>query len=310
MSKVKIIIFLIFTLTFVQFSYGASIEIKVKINDEIITNLDIENEKKYLLYLNPKLIELEKSKIEDLARNSLIAEIIKKIELEKFFDFTNNNQLVNKIEKQLIKKRNISSLEDFKKILKDKDLNYFIVKEKLLIETLWNKLIYDKYKDNVVINKEELRENIIIKFNNNKKKFSYNLSEIVLSKDVSVSLDKKLLEINKSIEKVGFENTATIYSISSSSKNGGLIGWINEIQISKKINEKIRKLEINQITEPIEIQNGYILIKVNKKKQIQQNININNELDKLMNKEMNSQLNIFSTIFYKKLKKNIEINEY
>ena len=310
MSKIKIIIFLIFTLTFVQFSYGDSIEIKVKINDEIITNLDIENEKKYLLYLNPKLIELEKSKIEDLARNSLIAEIIKKIELEKFFDFTNNNQLVNKIEKQLIKKRNISSVEDFKKILKDKDLNYFIVKEKLLIETLWNKLIYDKYKDNVVINKEELRENIIIKFNNNKKKFSYNLSEIVLSKDVSVSLDKKLLEINKSIEKVGFENTATIYSISSSSKNGGLIGWINEIQISKKINEKIRKLEINQITEPIEIQNGYILIKVNKKKQIQQNINIDNELDKLMNKEMNSQLNIFSTIFYKKLKKNIEINEY
>ena len=310
MSKIKIIIFLIFTLTFVQFSYGDSIEIKVKINDEIITNLDIENEKKYLLYLNPKLIELEKSKIEDLARNSLIAEIIKKIELEKFFDFTNNNQLVNKIEKQLIKRRNISSVEDFKKILKDKDLNYFIVKEKLLIETLWNKLIYDKYKDNVVINKEELRENIIIKFNNNKKKFSYNLSEIVLSKDVSVSFDKKLLEINKSIEKVGFENTATIYSISSSSKNGGLIGWINEIQISKKINEKIRKLGVNQITEPIEIQNGYILIKVNKKKQIQQNINIDNELDKLMNKEMNSQLNIFSTIFYKKLKKNIEINEY
>ena len=89
MSKIKVIIFLILTLTFVQFSYGDSIEIKVKINNEIITNLDIENEKKYLLYLNPKLIELEKSKIEDLARNSLIAEIIKKIELEKFFDFTN-----------------------------------------------------------------------------------------------------------------------------------------------------------------------------------------------------------------------------
>ena len=310
MSKIKIIIFLIFISTFNQFSYSDTIEIKVKINDQIITNLDIENEKKYLLFLNPKLIELERSKVEDLARNSLITEIIKKIELEKFFNFTKNDQLVNKIEKQLIKKRNISSVEDFKKILKEKDLNYFIVKEKLLIETLWNKLIYDKYKDNVVINKKELRENIIIEFNNKKKKFSYNLSEIVISKDISVSFTKKLLEINKSIEKVGFENTATIYSISSSSKNGGLIGWINEIQISKKINEKIRQLEVNQITEPIEIQNGYILIKVNNKKQIQQDINIDNELDKLINKEMNSQLSNFSTIFYKKLKKNIEINEY
>ena len=310
MIKIKIIFFFIFYLIFSQFSFGESIEIKVKINDQIITNLDIENEKKYLLFLNPKLIELERSKVEDLARNSLITEIIKKIELEKFFNFTKNDQLVNKIEKQLIKKRNISSVEDFKKILKEKDLNYFIVKEKLLIETLWNKLIYDKYKDNVVINKKELRENIIIEFNNKKKKFSYNLSEIVISKDISVSFNKKLLEINKSIEKVGFENTATIYSISSSSKNGGLIGWINEIQISKKINEKIRQLEVNQITEPIEIQNGYILIKVNNKKQIQQDINIDNELDKLINKEMNSQLSNFSTIFYKKLKKNIEINEY
>ena len=310
MSKIKIIIFLIFISTFNQFSYSDTIEIKVKINDQIITNLDIENEKKYLLFLNPKLIELERSKVEDLARNSLITEIIKKIELEKFFNFTKNDQLVNKIEKQLIKKRNISSVEDFKKILKEKDLNYFIVKEKLLIETLWNKLIYDKYKDNVVINKEELRENIIIEFNNNKKKFAYNLSEIVLSKDVSEAFDERLLKIDKSIEKVGFENTANIYSISSSSKNGGLIGWVNEIQISKKINEKIRKLEVNQITEPIEIQNGYILIKVNNKKQIQQDINIDNELDKLINKEMNSQLSNFSTIFYKKLKKNIEINEY
>ena len=310
MSKIKITIFLILISTFVQFSYSDTIEIKVKINDQIITNLDIEIEKKYLLFLNPKLIELERSKVEDLARNSLITEIIKKIELEKFFNFTKNDQLVNKIEKQLIKKRNISSVEDFKKILKEKDLNYFIVKEKLLIETLWNKLIYDKYKDNVVINKEELRENIIIEFNNKKKKFSYNLSEIVISKDISVSFNKKLLEINKSIEKIGFENTATIYSISSSSKNGGLIGWINEIQISKKINEKIRQLEVNQITEPIEIQNGYILIKVNNKKQIQQDINIDNELDKLISKEMNRQLSNFSTIFYKKLKKNIEINEY
>ena len=310
MSKIKITIFLILISTFVQFSYSDTIEIKVKINDQIITNLDIEIEKKYLLFLNPKLIELERSKVEDLARNSLITEIIKKIELEKFFNFTKNDQLVNKIEKQLIKKRNISSVEDFKKILKEKDLNYFIVKEKLLIETLWNKLIYDKYKDNVVINKEELRENIIIEFNNNKKKFAYNLSEIVLSKDVSEAFDERLLKIDKSIEKVGFENTANIYSISSSSKNGGLIGWVNEIQISKKIIEKIRKLEVNQITEPIEIQNGYILIKVNNKKQIQQNINIDNELDKLINKEMNSQLSNFSTIFYKKLKKNIEINEY
>ena len=310
MSKIKILFFFIFFLVFSQFLYGDSIEIKVKINNEIITNLDIENEKKYLLFLNPKLITLEKSKVEGLAKNSLITEIIKKTELEKFFDFSKNYHLVTSIEKQLIKKRNISNIEDFKKILINKNLNYFTIKEKLLIETLWNKLIYNKYSENVVINKEKLRNDIFIRVNNNKKKFAYNLSEIVFSKDVGVSFDEKLSKIEKNIKKIGFENTANIYSISNTSKNGGSIGWINEMQISRQIHDIIRELEVNQVSKPIKIQNGYILIKVNNKKKIQQSINIDNELDKLINKEMNNQLSNFSTIFYKKLKKNIEINEY
>ncbi len=310
MNKIKIILFFFSLLIYSQYSYGDTIEIKVKINNEIITNIDIENEKKYLYFLNPKLLKLESSQVENLAKNSLITEIIKKIELQKIFDFPNNYHLVSAVEKKLIKKKNINNIDQFKKILENRNLNYFTIKEKLLIETLWNKLIYDRYKGNVVINKEQLRKNIIDQFNNNKKKFVYNLSEIVFTKKIEETLEEKLLEINKSIKKIGFENTANIYSVSSSSKNGGLIGWINEIQISKQINDKIGKLEINQISEPIKIQNGYILIKVNNKKKFEQNIKIDNELEKLINKEMNDQLNNFSSIFFKKLKKNIQINEY
>ncbi len=310
MNKIKIILFFFSLLIYSQYSYGDTIEIKVKINNEIITNIDIENEKKYLYFLNPKLLKLESSQVENLAKNSLITEIIKKIELQKIFDFPNNYHLVSAVEKKLIKKKNINNIDQFKKVLENLNLNYFTIKEKLLIETLWNKLIYDKYKGNVVINKEQLRKNIIDQFNNNKKKFVYNLSEIVFTKKIEETLEEKLLKINKSIKKIGFENTANIYSVSSSSKNGGLIGWINEIQISKQINDKIGKLEINQISEPIKIQNGYILIKVNNKKKIEQNIKVDNELEKLINKEMNEQLNNFSSIFFKKLKKNIQINEY
>ena len=73
---------------------------------------------------------------------------------------------------------------------------------------------------------------------------------------------------------------------------------------------EIRKLNINEITRPIKLQNGYILIKLNDKKEFRQKINLDEELKKLINNETNRQLNNFSTIFYKKLKKNIEINEY
>ena len=69
-------------------------------------------------------------------------------------------------------------------------------------------------------------------------------------------------------------------------------------------------LEIDQVSKPIKIQNGYLLIKINDKKEFKEKINIDDQLEKLVNKERNRQLNSFSNIFYKRLKKNIEINEY
>ena len=117
-------------------------------------------------------------------------------------------------------------------------------------------------------------------------------------------------DIKKNINEIGFENTANIYSISNTSRNGGLIGWINELQLSKKINNKIKGLSINQISEPIKIQNGYILLKLNEKKEFKQEINLDEQLKTAVNEETNRQLNNFSTIFYKRLKRNIEINEY
>ncbi len=310
MNKLKIFLLFILFFSFIQNSYAETIVIKVKIQNEIITNLDIENEKKYLIFLNPKLSKLEPIRLDNLAKNSLITEIIKKNELQKFFDFGKNKNLINAIENNLLQKKNIKNVNDFKKILKKQKIEYDNVKKKLLIEALWNRLIYEKYFKNVVIDKDEMRKNILQKFNKKEKKYIYNLSEIMFSESADEKLEQKLIEINKSIKKNGFENTANIYSISNNSKNGGLIGWINELQISSQINNKINKLRVGEISEPIQIKNGFILIKVNDKKQLKQNINVEKELEKLSKSEINRQLNNFSTIFYKRLKRNIEINEY
>lgn len=290
--------------------YGNLIEIKVKINDQIITNVDIKNEKNYLFFLNPKLSDLDENRINNIAKESLITEIIKKNELKKFYDTNLNNNLLNTVEQNFLKRQNIKSKNEFLKILESKNLDYDTIKEKIYIEALWNQFIYQKYSNNIVLNKEELKKNILEKINNEKKRFSYNLSEIVFTESITESFDQKVIKINESIKKVGFENTANIYSISSSSKNGGLIGWINELQLSKKINNKIKDLSINQISEPIKIQNGYILLKLNEKKEFKQEINLDEQLKTAVNEETNRQLNNFSTIFYKRLKRNIEINEY
>lgn len=309
-NKVKLFIFIIFLFNFNSNLYGNLFEIKVKIDNQIITNLDIENEKNYLFFLNPKLRDLEKSRISRIAKESLITEIIKKKELSKFFEIKINEGLLNNVEINLFKRKNIKNRDEFLEILKSKDLDYEIIREKLYIEALWNQFIYEKYSKNIIINEDDLRNNILDKISKEKMKFSYNLSEIFFSEGVDEDINTKILKINKSIKKIGFENTANIYSISNTANKGGLIGWINELQISKVISEEIKKVEINQVSKPIKLPNGYILIKLNDKKEFKQKINVEEQLKKLINIETNRQLNNFSTILYKRLKKNIDIDEY
>ena len=307
----KITIIIIFFSFFFNINTNSNVvEIKVKIQDELITNLDIENEINYLSFLNPKLKDLDKEKVFKIAKNSLITEIIKKKELKKFVDFQKENDLVNIIERNLLLKKNIKSKDEFKKILNSKNLEYKDIKNKLVIEALWNQLIYQRNSKNIVINKEELRNKIKGQIEGIKKKYEYNLSEIIFEEEIDKNLEDKVLEIKNSIDGIGFENTAIIFSISNTAKNGGLIGWINELQISKLILEKIEKLNQDQFSEPIKVNNSYLIIKVNQKKELKNKVNLEKELEKLINLETNRQLNNFSIIFYKRLRKNIEIYEY
>ena len=307
----KINIFIIFVvLTFLGLSSKAKyFEIVVKIQDEIITNLDIENEKKYLIFLNPKLKQLNISRLNNIAKDSLVTEIIKKRELEKFFDLRKKNNLPDSVILKFIKSKNITSKSEFIKILNNKNLNYDSIKNKIYIETLWNQLIYDKYFKNVKIDKVKLKQNILNQFNNENKKYEYNLSEIFFSDIANKNLNETVLTIINSIEEIGFENSANIFSISNTSKNGGMIGWVNELQISEKLKNKINKLNTNQISEPIKMRNGYLLIKLNDKREIKQEIDIDKEFNESIIKETNRQLNAFSIIFFKRLKKNIQIDE-
>ncbi len=309
MNKIKLIfVFIIFCVSIVN-SYANSVNIVVKIQNKIITNIDIENEKKYLLFLNPKLKELENSKITNIAKNSLINEIIKKKEIIKFFDLSKTNSLTDAIKKNLMLKRKINDEAELVNLLKKNNLQYELIEEKLKIEALWNQFIYNKYSKNVKIDKEYLRKVILTEYNEKRKKYEYNLSEIVIEDSITENLIEITNKLSKSINEIGFENTANIYSTSSSSKNGGYIGWVNELQISELLKKNIRKLDIKEIGAPIKIDGGFIFIKLNDKRELKQKINIEEQLNQLINKETARQLNNYSNILFKRLIKNTEINE-
>ena len=181
--KLKIILYLIiilFSKNFNAFS-NSKIFIAVTVNNEIITNQDITKEKQYLKILNPDLSKLDENKMSNIAKNSLINQIVKKNEVEKFFDLEEKKSLVEEVFKDLLKKLNFDNQEDFKKsLIKENEYTVEEMKKNLKIELYWNELIFIKYKDMIKINKDNLIKKIDAKKNNFETEFL--LSEIFFNK--------------------------------------------------------------------------------------------------------------------------------
>ena len=284
--------------------HSSEVKIVSKINNEILTNIDIENESKYLIILNNNLKNLNKNELHELSKNSLIRQIIKKEEVKKYFLLEKYTELSEKLLKKNYTSIGFKNKEEYSNFLKREGFSLEILKEKLLIERLWNSLIYEKFKNNIKIDEDEIRNKVKTFINNQDKIYEYNLSEILFD------LNTDYKEVINFIENYGFEAAASKYSISDTSVNGGKIGWIKNNNLSEKLVKQISLLKKAQVSEPIEIPNGYLLIKLNQKRELENKIDLDLEIKKQINLEQNRQLNNFSLNFYKKLKQNSIINEY
>jgi len=278
------------------------------VNNKIITNFDIKKEINYLKILNPSLSKLKKEKILELAKNSLINEYIKKGELEKMFNLDKENQFAEEYLKNLYKKLNFENEKDFKNALtKSKNYSLKEVKKKLRIEILWNELIYKKYGNQVNIDKDILMKKI--ESFKDKTLNEYLLSEIVFKKNKDENIDNLINNIKLSIQEIGFDNTANIYSISDSSKMGGNIGWVKENNLSELVYENIKMINKGEHTSLIKIGNNYLILKINEIRTEKVFINKDEELNKMIKFETNKQLNQYSKIYFDKTKINYNINE-
>lgn len=310
MKKISLIliIFLIFSLLNV---YSDEFYIKYKIDNQIITNYDIEKEKIYLGVLNPALKKINKSQIQNLATRSIIREKIKIIELEKYYDLNvdENKDILINITNNLFLQSGLNSKDDIKKYLSSFNLDYEWVLQKIKIETYWNNLIMKKYASQIQIDRDQIMKDIELQINQLKKKRKLLLSEILFKKDDKIKFEDQKAKILESIDKIGFENTASIYSISDTAKTGGVIGWVEEETFSKQIFEEVKNLKKEDFSKFIKINNNYLLLKINDVKEIEQRYNRKKILEKRISLKQNQQLEIFSNIYFEKIKQNIIINE-
>ena len=287
---------------------STNIFIYATIDDKIITNLDIQKEGEYLKTLNPNLIQLDDDKVFNLAKDSLINEVIKINEIEKFVNISEDHALVEQYLKNLYSKLNFNNEKNFNDyLLTKKHYSLDEIKQKLKIEILWNELIFSRFSNQVRIDKNAFIKKIKNRKNDTKKE--YLLSEIVFEKTKNEKLNEIIKKIKLSIKEIGFSNTANIYSISESSKLGGKIGWVDEKNLSEIIINEISNLNENQYSDVINIGNNYLILKIEKIKSKIIKINEKEELEKMINYENNKQINQFSRIFFNKSKLNYSINE-
>ncbi len=306
MLKIYVVIFFLFLFKN-SISYS-QIQIKYKINEEIITNVDILNERKYLIFLRPSLKKLPQEEMIKISTNSLIKEIIKKKELKKVFKNIEKKEYAE-LKKNLFNFKKVKNENEFLNLIKKNNINYDKILEKIKYEALWNELIFRKFNSLVKIDEKKLKEKLILKFSNDKN-YEYNLSEILFEVEKSETFENKYNQIIEYINLNDFKAAESKFSISIRSNKGVDIGWIKETLLSERLVKILKKTKMNDLIKPIKYPNGYLIIKINEIREIKQSLNIDNELKESVNFERNKQLNQFSLLYYKKLKQNTTINEY
>ncbi len=306
--KIKkiIILIILFSVNFLTETSSKENKILLKLNNEIITTIDILNEINFLSIMNEDFSKIEKDRQIEIAKNSLIREKIKFIEITKFRENIKiNDNIYEKITKNYFKSFNFDNVQDLENYFKSKNLNPKFIKKKISIDTLWKQFIFEKFSKNVKIDKKEIEQ--ILK--NKEKQKEYFLSEIVFNVSENEKLSKKTNVILKTIEEKSFSEAAYNFSISETSKNGGKLGWIKEGIVSDLINKELKKINIGEFTDPIVIPSGFLILYVENIREIENNFDIEDELKNIIDKKTNDQLNQFSNIYINKLKRNIQLNE-
>ena len=284
-------------------------EIIIKINNQIITNFDIQKETKYLLALNPSLNNLSTKQIKELSKNSLIREKIKENEILKYYKINYEDPELTKFVTNIYKRLNIGDEAEFNTYLSKFDMNINTVIKKIAIERDWNKMIFGKFKNQIVVNELKIKKNLEKKLDKSEIQTSYLISEILFQAKNEKEFQETYNDIIKAIDESSFKSAASIYSISDSSINSGEIGWVKKNEISNSIYNELNKLNIGDITQPIKVASGFLIIYLEDVKKVEKEINTEEEFKKIVTTEINRQLNEYSVIYYKKIKKQIFINE-
>ena len=265
------------------------------------------NEENYLKSINPKIKNFNEKELFEISLNSAIREKIRELEISKYLDKLEiDNDNFEKLLSSSYTKLGINTKKDFKNYIESFGLSLSFIRKKITIEALWSQFIYQKFITKVKIDENQLRKIVL----NNKNSNSYFLHEIIFQIKEGEKLAEKYEFLKKQINENGFEKTALQYSVSQSSKNGGEIGWIESNSLNSEIKKLVENLKKDEVSKPITIPGGFLILKVLDAKDIELDIDVDKEVIKLIKIKTNEQLDNYSNMYFNKVKKGMNIVSY
>ena len=305
-KKLKVLITIV-VLIFFNIKKTEALENKIlfKIDNQIITTIDIYEEIRFLKTFNPQVNNLSENELLEISKNSIIRDKIKKIEI---MNYVNELKVEDKFLLKFIKtkysNKGLNSIDSFENYLNDNSLNIKNIIEKITIELIWNDIIFQKFSSKINIDKEKIKEEIL---KNPQKKIQkeLSLSEIVFDVSQKSEFENKYEKILLDIEQTGFKNAALIHSTSDTASTGGFIGWVKEDNLNKTIVDLIKDLNKGQYSKPIRTSVGFLILKIEDIKEYETEFDLNKKIKEVVEFKTNEQLNQFSKVYFNKIKKDL-----
>ena len=303
---------IIFILIFFNIKNLLALENKIlfKVDNEIVTTIDIYEEIKFLKVFNPEINNLKEKEIIEISKNSIVRYIVKKIEILNYIkEIKLEDKFLSKYIENKYSNLGLNSIESFENYLIENDLDIKIAKEKIAIELIWNDIIFQKFSSKISINKEMIKKEIL---DNTQKKIQkeFLLSEIVFNVTQKSEFTKKYEKIIIDIEQTGFKNAALIHSISDTSSTGGFIGWVKEDNLNKAIKAQIHNLKKGQYSNVIRTSTGFLIVKIDDIRELEVKFDLDKKIEEMIKFTTNEQLNQFSNSHFNKIKKDLIFNDY
>ncbi len=251
-------IFVLFAAAF-SFPVQAQTTIAAVVNDDIISDLDLEQRVKFIGATTS--LDVESSDVRRRILKQLIDEKLKLQEAARAGVTVTDGDLKRAVDATLI--QNGTDAGKMKALLKKHGLPYSIVEDQIKSDLLFVKALRRMSGQRSEVSDAEV-ETKMAEIENKISETQYLLSEIFLpvtEKDKDGAVYGQAVQIIMKLrEGVPFEKLAEKYSRAPSAENGGLLGWVAESAVEPEMKEELAQMEAGQVSSPVRTENGYTVI--------------------------------------------------